>query len=94
VKSDNSQAKARASAGSGDSGRQTRIETTRLVLRPLQVDDAPAVARLAGRREIADTTISIPHPLSEAQARTWIATHAAPGNAKELAFAITLKADG
>jgi hypothetical protein len=31
------------------------------------------LSRLAGRREIADTTISIPHPYSEQQARQWIA---------------------
>ena len=31
------------------------------------------LSRLAGRREIADTTISIPHPYSEEQARQWIA---------------------
>jgi [ribosomal protein S5]-alanine N-acetyltransferase len=34
------------------------------------------MARFAGRREIADTTISIPHPYSEEQARQWIAGHA------------------
>jgi hypothetical protein len=31
--------------------------------------DAPVLSRLAGRREIADTTISIPHPYSEEQAQ-------------------------
>ena len=35
---------------------QFRLETDRLVLRPLTPDDAPTVARLAGRREIAHTT--------------------------------------
>jgi [ribosomal protein S5]-alanine N-acetyltransferase len=54
---------------------QPILETERLVLRPLTPDDAPAIARLAGRREIADTTISIPHPYSEEQARQWIAGH-------------------
>jgi len=34
--------------------------------------DAPELSRLAGRREIADTTISIPHPYSDEQARQWI----------------------
>ena len=34
------------------------------------------LSRLAGRREIADTTISIPHPYSEEQARQWIAASA------------------
>ncbi len=43
------------------------------MLRPLTLQDAPALSRLAGRREIADTTISIPHPYSEEQARQWIA---------------------
>ena len=42
-----------------------KLETERLVLRPLRPDDAPTIARLAGRREIADTTLSIPHPYSE-----------------------------
>jgi ribosomal-protein-alanine N-acetyltransferase len=48
------------------------LETERLILRSLTVHDAPAVHRLAGRREIADTTSSIPHPYTEDQARQWI----------------------
>ena len=52
---------------------QPTLETERLVLRPLTQQDAPAIQRLAGRRETADTTISIPHPYSEQQAREWIA---------------------
>ena len=52
---------------------QPRLQTERLVLRPLTPHDAPTLSRLAGRREIADTTISIPHPYSEEQARQWIA---------------------
>ncbi len=72
-----------------------RIVTDRLVLRALAVTDAPEVARLAGRREIADTTISIPHPLSEAQARDWIAARTTQDNAdKEIALAVTLKDGG
>lgn len=59
------------------------------MLRPLTVEDAAAVARLAGRREIAHTTISIPHPYSEQQAREWIAAQTGP--AKGIVFAITLK---
>jgi RimJ/RimL family protein N-acetyltransferase len=55
---------------------QPTLETERLVLRPLTPDDAPTLARRAGRREIPDTTISIPHPYSEQQAREWIAGHA------------------
>jgi [ribosomal protein S5]-alanine N-acetyltransferase len=52
---------------------QPTLETERLRLRPLRPEDAPAIARLAGKREIADTTISIPHPYSEEQAWEWIA---------------------
>lgn len=75
--------------------KETVIETARLLLRPLRLEDAPAVSTLAGRREIADTTISIPHPYSEARAREWIAGHLGPGGAhKEITFAITLKANG
>lgn len=55
--------------------KQPTLQTERLVLRPLTPDDAPVLARRAGRREIADTTISIPHPYSEQQAREWIAAH-------------------
>jgi hypothetical protein len=71
------------------------FETQRLVLRALRPEDASTVAQLAGRREIAHTTISIPHPYSEQQAQEWIATHTGQQNlTKQVAFAITTKADG
>lgn len=71
---------------------QPSIETGRLILRPLVAEDAPTVALLAGRREIADTTISIPHPYSEQQARDWIALRSGQANpGKEIVFALTLK---
>jgi RimJ/RimL family protein N-acetyltransferase len=54
---------------------QPTLKTERLILRPLTLEDAPVVQQLAGRREIADTTISIPHPYSEQQARDWISGH-------------------
>ena len=57
-----------------------KLKTERLILRPLVAEDAPSVARLAGRREIADTTLSIPHPYSEQQAREWIAMRSGQGN--------------
>jgi [ribosomal protein S5]-alanine N-acetyltransferase len=70
------------------------ITTDRLVLRALALADAPDVARLAGRREVADTTISIPHPYSEQQARDWITARTGPQSVgKETVFAITLKRD-
>ena len=71
------------------------LETARLVLRPLRPEDAPTIARLAGHREIADTTLSIPHPYSVEQAQEWIATHSAPQNpTTQMVFGITTRADG
>lgn len=71
------------------------IVTARLILRQWKAEDAPDVARLAGRREIADTTISIPHPFSEQQARDWLAARSNPPSAgKEASFAMTTTADG
>jgi [ribosomal protein S5]-alanine N-acetyltransferase len=74
--------------------KQPILETERLLLRPLAPEDAPVIARLAGRREIADTTISIPHPYSEEQAREWIAKAAkAFTEGEEAAFGVVLKSD-
>ncbi len=71
---------------------QPTLQTERLILRPLTPEDAPTIQRLAGRREIADTTISIPHPYSEEQAREWIAkTSEAFIAGREASFGIQLK---
>ncbi len=40
------------------------IRTERLVLRPIGVEDLTLVQTAAGRREVADTMISIAHPFS------------------------------
>lgn len=50
--------------------------TERLTLRPFIADDAFDVERLAGMREIADTTLTIPHPYPHGAAAEWILTHA------------------
>ena len=74
---------------------QPTIETARLVLRPWRLEDAAALRALAGRREIADTMISVPHPFTQEYAETWIAGHAeAHGLGTAVHFAITLRSDG
>jgi ribosomal-protein-alanine N-acetyltransferase len=75
--------------------KQPTLETARLILRPWNPGDVEALQRLASRREIADTMISVPHPFTEQYAGKWIAGHAeayARGNA--LHFAIILARSG
>ena len=46
----------------------------RLLLDAPSDDDVAALVELAGDVAIADTTISVPHPLDEGVAREWLAT--------------------
>ena len=55
---------------------QPSLETTRLILRPFRPDDASAVKELAGDKEIAATTMNVPHPYEDGMAEAWIGTHA------------------
>jgi [ribosomal protein S5]-alanine N-acetyltransferase len=69
---------------------QPVLEGRRLRLRPFTLADAPAVHALAGDREIASTTLNIPHPYEDGMAEAWIETHAPRYAQGELAnFAIT-----
>lgn len=54
---------------------QPILKTERLKLRPFSLDDAPNVQKLAGDKEIARTTLLIPHPYQDGDAETWINTH-------------------
>ena len=49
------------------------LETPRLRLRAFTEADLSRLVDLAGRREIADTMISVPHPYTEDRARQWLA---------------------
>jgi ribosomal-protein-alanine N-acetyltransferase len=73
-------------------GEMPTLFTDRLELRPFTRDDVPTVTRLAGEREIAATTVSIPHPYNERMAEEWIGSHQGAFDAgKAVTFAITLR---
>lgn len=48
------------------------LETQRLTLRPYTLADIPALVPLIGAREVAATTLRIPHPYTEDIAREFI----------------------
>ena len=72
---------------------QPTLYTDRLVLRPFSLEDAPVVRRLAGERDVASTTINIPHPYEDGMAEAWIRTHR-PGfeRGESAVFAVTVRA--
>ena len=69
------------------------LVTARLLLRPYSLSDVPALVCLAGAREVAATTLRIPHPYTEQDARDFIAKYQSEAG-PEKRFAITLRADG
>ncbi len=74
---------------------QPKLDTERLVLRPLRDEDAPIIQKLAGDRRIAETTLTMPHPYEVHMAEAFVAAQRA-SYAKGVAetFAVTLRADG
>ena len=65
------------------------LRTERLVLDALAEEDLPALIALAGDRAIADTTISVPHPLDADGARQWLSRlQAAMADGSAASFAV------
>jgi [ribosomal protein S5]-alanine N-acetyltransferase len=67
------------------------IETLRLILREFSESDIPELLPLIGAREIAATTLRIPHPYEEKHAREFFAT---TPKENELRLAIRLRSTG
>lgn len=68
------------------------LQTPRLILRPFQLADAPAVKALAGAYEVAFNTLLIPHPYEDGMAQAWITEHQPTFESGNFRFAITLRA--
>jgi ribosomal-protein-alanine N-acetyltransferase len=67
------------------------IKTARLEMRPWSQADIPELLPLIGAREVAATTLRVPHPYQEKHAREFFANTA---NENELRLAIRLRSDG
>lgn len=67
------------------------LETQRLILRPWEESDIPELVPLIGAREVAVTTLRIPHPYREEHAREFIRTEA---KQNEQRLSIRLRSDG
>jgi [ribosomal protein S5]-alanine N-acetyltransferase len=73
----------------------TPLLTDRLTLRPYEFSDIPALMPLIGAREVAATTLRIPHPYAESHAREFIAaTQQDLSSSNELRLGIVVSEDG
>src|ERR1700719_4001997 len=80
-----------AGAGALNMDTHPSLETTRLKLRPFSGADIVELVPLIGTREVAATTLRIPHPYTEQEAKDFIAK--CHGD-EEVRLAITLRKDG
>ena len=70
------------------------LQTERLILRSLTLEDAQDVQRFAGDRDIALMVLRIPHPYEDGMAEEWIRACADAYKKDEaINFAITLRTD-
>ena len=70
------------------------LETERLLLRPPEFRDVPAIAALAGDWDVAKNLASMPHPYREDDAREFVSRTQMKGASGEVfCFAILRKAD-
>lgn len=72
---------------------QKKLETDRLILRPFILDDATRVQEIAGDKDVAKTTLNIPHPYSLEAAKSWIKNHPTMIKNGTYPFAIVLKTE-
>ena len=71
------------------------LQTERLILRSLTLEDAADVQRLAGDRDVASTLSNMPHPYEDGMAEEWIRSCSEKfENGEAVDFAITFKTDG
>ncbi|HEY3365133.1 MAG TPA: GNAT family N-acetyltransferase [Symbiobacteriaceae bacterium] len=71
------------------------LETERLILRPFEITDAGTVRQLAGDREVAATTVNIPHPYPEGAGEQFVAfTREAAAGGFGYTYAVVRKSDG
>ncbi len=68
-----------------------QIETARLILRSLSEADIPELVPLIGDRRVAATTLRIPHPFHEQDARDFLSS---PAKENELRLGIRLRDGG
>lgn len=74
---------------------QPALKTDRLTLRPFTLDDVVEVRPLVSEREIAATTLNIPHPYPAGEAENWISKHKPfYDEGKAVTFAIILSETG